>query len=52
MMMQLGWEKNVDPGNVKQFTFPGVPLAHFCKEMQSKLEGSNDKSCWRPTHAG
>jgi hypothetical protein len=36
--MQLGWEKNVDPDNPKQFTFPGEPLAHFCKEMQSKLK--------------
>jgi hypothetical protein len=33
MMKQLGWEKNVDPDNVKQFTFPGIPLAHFCKDI-------------------
>jgi putative NIF3 family GTP cyclohydrolase 1 type 2 len=38
MMMQLGWEKNVDPDNVKQFTFSGIPLVHFCREMQSKLK--------------
>jgi putative NIF3 family GTP cyclohydrolase 1 type 2 len=38
MMMQLGWEKNVDPENPKRFTFHGVQLAHFCKEMQAKLK--------------
>jgi putative NIF3 family GTP cyclohydrolase 1 type 2 len=38
MMQQLGWEKNVDPDNPKQFTFSGEPLAHFCREMQSRLK--------------
>jgi len=38
MMQQLGWEKNVDPDNPKQFTFSGEPLAHFCRDMQSKLK--------------
>jgi putative NIF3 family GTP cyclohydrolase 1 type 2 len=38
MMQQLGWEKNVDPDNPKQFTFSGEPLAHFCRGMQSRLK--------------
>jgi putative NIF3 family GTP cyclohydrolase 1 type 2 len=38
MMMQLGWEKNVDPDNPKQFTFSGEPLEHFCKNMQARLK--------------
>jgi len=38
MMQQLGWEKNVDPDNPKQFTFSGEPLAHFCRNMQSRLK--------------
>jgi putative NIF3 family GTP cyclohydrolase 1 type 2 len=38
MMQQLGWEKNVDPDNPKQFTFSGEPLAHFCRDMQSRLK--------------
>jgi putative NIF3 family GTP cyclohydrolase 1 type 2 len=38
MMQQLGWEKNVDADNPKQFTFNGEPLAHFCRTMQSRLK--------------
>ena len=38
MMQQLNWEKNVDPDNPKLFTFSGEPLAHFCRDMQSKLK--------------
>jgi putative NIF3 family GTP cyclohydrolase 1 type 2 len=38
MMQQLGWEKDVDPDNPKQFTFSGEPLAHFCLGMQSRLK--------------
>jgi putative NIF3 family GTP cyclohydrolase 1 type 2 len=38
MMHQLGWEKNVDPDNPKQFTFSGEPLAHFCRDIQSQLK--------------
>ncbi len=38
MMRQLGWENNVDPANPKQFKFSGEPLAHFCKNMQSRLQ--------------
>ena len=38
MMRELGWEKNNDPQNFRQFTFPGVPLAKLAKEMQTKLK--------------
>jgi putative NIF3 family GTP cyclohydrolase 1 type 2 len=38
MMQQLGWEKNVDPGDPKRFVFSGEPLAHFCRNMQSRLK--------------
>jgi putative NIF3 family GTP cyclohydrolase 1 type 2 len=37
MMRQLGWEKNVDPNNPKQFTFPGESLAQFSRAMQARL---------------
>jgi len=37
MMRELGWEKNGDPNNPRVFTFPGTPLAHFAKDMQTKL---------------
>lgn len=38
MMRQLGWEKNVDPHDPKRFSFSGEPLAHFCREIQSRLK--------------
>ena len=38
MMQQLGWEKNVDPDNPKQFTFSGEPLAHFSRTIQARLK--------------
>ena len=38
MIQELGWEKNNDPQNFRQFTFPGVPLAKLAKEMQTKLK--------------
>ena len=38
MMHQLGWDKNADPDDPKRFTFSGEPLAHFCKNMQSRLQ--------------
>lgn len=38
MIQELGWEKNNDPQNFRQFTFPGIPLAKLAKEMQTKLK--------------
>ncbi len=37
MMRELGWEKYVDPQNVRRFAFPAVPLSRFAKEIQTKL---------------
>jgi len=37
MMKELGWEKYVDPQNVRRFVFPDVPLSRFAKEIQTKL---------------
>jgi putative NIF3 family GTP cyclohydrolase 1 type 2 len=37
MMRELGWEKYVDPQNVRKFTFPEGPLSRLVKEMQTKL---------------
>ncbi len=37
MMRELGWEKYVDPKNVRRFVFPGVLLSRFAKEIQTKL---------------
>jgi putative NIF3 family GTP cyclohydrolase 1 type 2 len=37
MTRELGWERNVDPGNFRQFTFDGVPLARFAQDMRAKL---------------
>jgi putative NIF3 family GTP cyclohydrolase 1 type 2 len=37
MMRELGWEKNADAQGRNRFTFPGVSLARFAKEMQAKL---------------
>ena len=38
MIRELGWEKNNDPQNFRQFTFPDIPLAKLAKEMQAKLK--------------
>src|SRR5882762_3738654 len=38
MLRELGWEKNVDPQNARQFLFDAVPLDRFAKDMQSKLK--------------
>ena len=37
MVRELGWEKNADPQNARQFLFPGTPLARLAKDMQTKL---------------
>ena len=38
MMHQLGWERQANAGNPKQFTFSGETLVRFCREVQSKLK--------------
>ncbi len=37
MTRALGWEKNVDPANFRQFTFPGTPLETFARDIKQKL---------------
>jgi len=38
MAQELGWEKNADPQNPRQFTFPGTPLARFAKDIETRLK--------------
>ena len=38
MMRELGWEKYVDPQNVRRFTFPEGPLSRLASEMKTKLK--------------
>ncbi len=38
MIRELGWEKNADPQNPRTFTFPGIPLARFAKDMETRLK--------------
>ncbi len=37
MIKDLGWEKNADPDNPRQFTFPGTPLAELAREIEKRL---------------
>jgi putative NIF3 family GTP cyclohydrolase 1 type 2 len=37
MIQALGWEKNVDPQNPRQFLFDGMTLGELTKQMQDKL---------------
>lgn len=38
MSRELGWEKNADPENPRQFTFPGVSLERLARDIQAKLK--------------
>lgn len=38
MMKELGWEKNADPQNPRLFHFPGIPLARFARDMETRLK--------------
>ncbi len=38
MIRELGWEKNVDSQNPRMFTFSGMPLARFARELETKLK--------------
>jgi putative NIF3 family GTP cyclohydrolase 1 type 2 len=37
MARELGWEKNADPANLREFTFPGISLDQLASEMRSRL---------------
>jgi len=38
MVQALGWEKNTDPGNARQFLFPGITLSALAKQIEDKLK--------------
>jgi len=38
MMRELGWTKHADGQDLHRFTFAGVPLERFAKEIQSRLQ--------------
>jgi putative NIF3 family GTP cyclohydrolase 1 type 2 len=38
MMQALGWEKNVDPQNGRQFLFDGLTLGALASQMEAKLK--------------
>ena len=38
MVRELGWEKNADPNDLKNLTFPGTPLAQFARDIEEKLQ--------------
>jgi hypothetical protein len=37
MARALGWEKNADAGNHREFTFSGLPLEQLAGEMRTRL---------------
>jgi putative NIF3 family GTP cyclohydrolase 1 type 2 len=37
MARELGWEKNADPANPREFTFPALPLEQLAGEMRTRL---------------
>jgi putative NIF3 family GTP cyclohydrolase 1 type 2 len=37
MVRELGWEKNVEGGNLKTLRFSGIPLARFAQDIEGKL---------------
>lgn len=37
MIRELGWEKHADPREPRRFTFDGIRLADFARDMQSRL---------------
>lgn len=40
MARELGWDKNVDQANQREFTFPGVPLELLVARMRERLGAS------------
>jgi putative NIF3 family GTP cyclohydrolase 1 type 2 len=38
MIEALGWEKNVDPANPRQFRFDGISLADLAKQIEQRLK--------------
>jgi putative NIF3 family GTP cyclohydrolase 1 type 2 len=49
MARELGWERNTDPNNIRQFFFPSpTPLAQFAKEIQTRLKIRTMRVVGRP----
>jgi len=38
MVQALGWEKNADPQNARQFLFDGITLANLARQIEDKLK--------------
>ncbi|MDQ6676240.1 MAG: Nif3-like dinuclear metal center hexameric protein [Acidobacteriota bacterium] len=38
MVQALGWEKNADPANARQFLFDGITLSALAKQIEDKLK--------------
>jgi putative NIF3 family GTP cyclohydrolase 1 type 2 len=38
MMRELDWEKNADPQDPRRFVFSGLPLEHFAKAIELRLQ--------------
>lgn len=38
MIQELGWGKNADPQTPRMFTFPGIPLARFARDIETRLK--------------
>lgn len=38
MIRELGWEKNADPHDARQFLFPGTPLVRFARDIEARLK--------------
>jgi putative NIF3 family GTP cyclohydrolase 1 type 2 len=49
MIRELGWEKNVIPGQPRGFIFPPTPLADFVNRMAAKLNAHSMRIVGDPT---
>ena len=48
MVRELGWEKYVDPADIKRFTMPPQTLEQFAKQLQQKLQLHNIRVIGNP----
>jgi putative NIF3 family GTP cyclohydrolase 1 type 2 len=37
MAREMGWERNAEPSSLREFTFPGVPLAQLAGQLRARL---------------
>jgi len=38
MSRELGWEQNADPADLRQFTFPEIPLSKLAQQIEARLK--------------